>query len=1048
MKNKFALLLTFLILTFNCYSKNEVNLNSLNVLSPRNIGPSGMSGRVTAIDVNLSNKDEIIVGTASGGLWHSSSGGIDWKPLFDEQGTLSIGAVTIQQNNPDVIWVGTGESNPRNSQSSGKGLYKSLDRGRTWQHLGLEHTRNIRRIIIHKDNPEIVYVGVQGSAWADSDQRGVYKTIDGGKNWEKILYINESTGVAEMIVDPVNPNKIFVAMWEFRREPWFFKSGGVGSGIYYTLDGGENWVRLTSDDGLPKGELGRIGLAISKSKPDILYALIEAKKNAMYKSTNGGFNWFKTTEENIGGRPFYYAEIYVDPLNENRVYNIHSVVDWSEDGGYTFKNLLPYSPKVHPDHHAWWIDPDNSNFIIDGNDGGLAISKDMGKSWRFIENLPVAQFYHINIDNAVPYNVYGGMQDNGSWRGPSRVWQRGGIRNHFWQELMFGDGFDVVPDKSNPRYGYAMWQEGNLGRYDLETGAINYIKPVEHIDTVPLRFHWNSGILHDVVDKQTIYFGSQFLHKSTDRGENWQIISPDLTTNNPEKLRQDSSGGLTFDVTGAENHCTIISIAQSEIQSDIIWVGTDDGNIQVTTDGGKSWTNTSNNIKGVTKGSWIAQVHASFYDEAEAFAVINNYRRGDWSAYLLHTSDFGKTWNNILAGKDFDSYSLSFIQDSKEENLMFLGMEFGLYFSLDKGKSWQKWDKNYPSVPTIDLKIHKETDDLVIGTFGRAAWIIDNISVLRELAKNKTGILKEKIRLFSVPDAYLAVVRQADGTRFAGDAIYKGKNLPYGAMITLNVNPSLSDSNNNKFTSKDSIRLEYYSDGKLIRKYHIKSDSNLMRTYWDLRYDGVRNPNKQSKDNEDLPSGLAVLPGKYRLVAYYLDSKDSIDFEVKSDPRMDYNIDDAKSIIELHKSIDSVNIRLGDALDKLSDAKKRVELFEKIINDLEPADKDTLLKLNKGIKEKIESIYENYRGKSGLKGIVRRKDLLSNNIGSSSWYLQSAYASPNSTHRAIIEKTKKQLIEFIDLANDFIIIDWSDYLEYFKKTNLDLFKTIDKIDRE
>ena len=513
-----------LLITLFCFLASWTNAQNLNMkhfkgMSPRSIGPAGMSGRVTSIDVVRSNPDIMYIGTASGGVWKSESGGIAWEPIFDDQRTISIGAIAIQQSNPSVIWVGTGEGNPRNSQSSGAGIYKSLDGGKTWKYLGLEKTRNIHRIIIHPSNPDVVYLSVIGYAWGDTEQRGVYKTTDGGKTWKKILYVNNRTGAADLVMDPSNPNKLIVAMWEYRRWPWYFKSGGKGSGLYITYDGGETWKQKTDKDGLPKGELGRIGLAIAPSKPNIIYALVEAKKNALYKSTDGGDTWSKiTTDKNMGNRPFYYSDIFVDPKNENRIYSLFSLVSKSEDGGKSFKVILPYYGfnSVHPDHHAWYINPDNPNFMIDGNDGGLNITRDGGKTWRFIENLPLAQFYHINIDMQMPYNVYGGMQDNGSWRGPGYAWRQGGIRNAYWEEVVFGDGFDVVPDLEKTHLGYAMWQGGNLERYNLKTGNSQYIKPI-HPEGKELRFHWNAAIAQNPFDKASIYYGSQYVHKSNEQ---------------------------------------------------------------------------------------------------------------------------------------------------------------------------------------------------------------------------------------------------------------------------------------------------------------------------------------------------------------------------------------------------------------------------------------------------------------------------------------------------------------------------------------------------
>ena len=745
-----------------------------------------MSGRVTAIAVPAGDPETIYVGTASGGLWKSDGGGVTWKPIFDTLKVASIGALAIDPENAAVIWVGTGEGNPRNSQTSGNGIYRSLDGGRSWQHLGLEKTRNIYRVIVHPRNPDVVYVAAIGSAWADTPDRGVYRTTDGGKSWKLVLSVNERTGAADLVMDPQNPNKLLAAMWEYRRWPWFFVSGGKGSGLYLTMDGGETWTRRSAADGLPRGELGRIGVAIARSRPEVVYALVESKKNALYRSDDGGLSWKKTADANIGSRPFYYAEIYVDPSNENRIYNLHTNVTVSEDGGRTFRTLL--RGDIHPDHHAWYIDPADPDYLIDGNDGGMAISRDRGQTWRFVENLPLAQYYHINVDTETPYNVYGGMQDNGSWAGPAYVWRADGIVNSDWQLLSFGDGFDVVPDRSDQRFGYSMSQGGSLYRYDRLTGENLQIYPV-HPDGTPLRFNWNAGLAHDPFSPTTIYYGSQFLHRSTDRGQSWQIISPDLTTNDTTKQRQRESGGLTYDVTAAENYTTIIAIAPSPVRQGVIWVGTDDGNVQLTTDGGRSWTNLTGAIQGIPDSTWVPQIHASSYNAGEAFVVFDNHRRNDWTPYLVHTTDFGESWSRMIDGDDVWGYVLSFVQDPVEERLMFAGTEFGLYVSIDRGKTWAKWTHGYPTVSTMDMVIHPREGDLVIGTFGRAAYILDDLTPLRVIARKGVATLKQPLRVFDVPDAYLSFLGRSPGVVSPGNAAFFGENRPFGARISFVANP-------------------------------------------------------------------------------------------------------------------------------------------------------------------------------------------------------------------------------------------------------------------
>ena len=535
----------FCILLFLNTDAQTIDQALLHGMNFRSIGPAGMSGRVTAIDVVESNKRIIYVGTSAGSLWKSTNAGINFQPIFENQKTASVGDIAIFQKNPNVLYMGTGEGNPRNSQSLGYGMYKSLDGGKSWKHLGLEKTKNIHRVIIHPDNEDIVWAGAIGTAWGTSEERGVYKTMDGGKSWEKILYTNESTGVADMVMDPSNPNKLLVAMWEYQRWPWFMNSGGAGSAIHVTMDGGENWQKLGAANGIPKDTLGRIGLAIAASNPNVVYANIETKpENAMYRSDDGGQSFRKTTNEGVGDRPFYYADVEVDPSNENRLYHIATTVSVSEDGGKSFRSIMPMFGGVHSDHHAFWINPDNPQHILDGNDGGLYASHNRGKSWQFHHNLPVGQFYHINVDNEVPYNVYGGMQDNGSWCGPAYKFAIfGKIQNEDFKSVGFGDGFDVIPDPLDSRYGYSMFQGGEFQRYDRLTGIVQNIKP-RHPEGLHLRFNWDAGMAVDPFDKQVLYGGSQFVHKSTDQGNSWSIISPDLTTDDPEKQKQQQSGGL------------------------------------------------------------------------------------------------------------------------------------------------------------------------------------------------------------------------------------------------------------------------------------------------------------------------------------------------------------------------------------------------------------------------------------------------------------------------------------------------------------------------
>lgn len=1034
-----------------------LNMQKLEGMKARSIGPAAMSGRVTAIDVVLKNTDVIYVGTASGGLWRSKSAGVTWEPLFDSMNVASIGALAIDQSNPDVIWVGTGEGNPRNSQTSGNGVYKSIDGGRTWVHLGLDATRNIHRVIIDPRNSDVVYVGAIGSAWGEHPERGVYKTTDAGKTWNKILYVDAKTGVADLVMDPSNPNKLIAAMWQYRRYPWFFQSGGVGSGLYITFDGGATWKKRTDEDGLPKGNLGRIGIAVSRSMPNIIYALIESKKNALYKSDDGGFKWSKVSDKDIGNRPFYYAEIYVDPQNESRLYNLFSVVTVSEDGGKTFQPFIPW--RIHPDHHAFWIHPNDPSFIIDGNDGGLAISHDRGTSWRFVENLPLGQFYHIAVDNETPYNIYGGLQDNGSWRGPAYIWRLGGIRNSYWDLVGGGDGFEVLPDQSGNRYCYGMSQGGELFRYDMETGESKSIKPI-HPDGTFLRFNWNAGLAHDPIALTTIYYGSQFLHKSTDRGNTWQTISPDLTTNDTSKQKQLESGGLTYDVTAAENHCSIIAVAPSPVAQGVIWVGTDDGNVQVTQDGGKSWNNVVRNIRGVPDSTWVPHIHASSYNGSEAFVVFENHRRNDWTPYVYHTKDFGKSWTRIVDEKKVWGYTLSFVQDPVEPKLMFCGTEFGLYVSIDGGSNWNKWRHGFPTVSTTELLIHPKEHDLVIGTFGRSIFVLDDIRPLRSLASKGATVLDKYLHVFDGPNAQITEYKYGLGGWGRTDAMYEGENRPSGAMISFVFNPDTTkkavekNKDGKKETSEktekasskpDSVKVEILSQNEVIRTFKAEVKKGINRVVWGLDRTGERSPSqpKPAKDAPE-PGGEPVLPGKYTARLTYDKYIDSTSVNVTFDPRFSFTNADLQAKFAMRRDF-AKRMRLAtEAADRLRDAKKTIDQISGVLKEREDTTAKLVKKTGASLHDSIKAIDELINAKE-VQGIRRDPNILTAKLGDVQGYLYSSWEAPTETDRIALKDATDQLESITNRINRFFSTQWVNYQKQVDDAKPVFFETYEPL---
>lgn len=1066
---KFFFLLAFLPLLLDAQTIDSSFFNNMKI---RNLGPAGMSGRITAIDVPLDQPEVIYVGAASGGVWKSNSAGLTWEPIFDKMPVQSIGAIKIQQSNTDVIWVGTGEGNPRNSLNCGAGIYKSIDAGKTWQFKGLESTFTIHRIVIDHQNPDIVYVAALGSPWGNNRERGIFKTTDGGESWEKILYINDGTGAADMVMDPDNPNKILVAMWEHGRKPWFFNSGGPGSGMHLTYDGGKTWKKITDKQGLPKGNLGRIGIAIAPSKPDIIYALVEAKVNGLYKSTDGGEKWSLVSDKNIGNRPFYYSEIYVDPKNENRIWNLWSYVSKSEDGGKTFETILDYGKGVHPDHHAFWIHPDDSNYMINGNDGGMNISRDGGKNWRFVENLPVGQFYHINHDNQIPYKLYGGMQDNGTWVGPSSVWKRGGIRNEDWREILFGDGFDAMPKKNDPRYAYAMYQGGNVYLTDTETGYGQNIRP-NHPEQVELRFNWNAALAQDPFSDCGIYFGSQFVHKSNDCGTNWDIISPDLTTNDTAKQKSGISGGLTIDATRAENYTTIICIAPSPLKKDLVWAGTDDGHLQLTKDGGKNWSELSSKLIGAPKGSWIPQIEVSKHDANEAFIVVNNYRKNDWNPYAYHTKDGGLTFRMIASNNQVEGYVRSIVQDPVEPNLLFLGTDRGLYVSIDRGSNWTKWKKGFPSAPVADMKIHPRDHDLIIATFGRAIWVLDNLLPLRTLAQERGAFAQKDFKVFETPDAYLASIRSVDGIRFTADATFLGANKYPRAALSYWVKPEVKkeevEEDDKKKKKKGQKKEEEASakkedkkadekpkkvsvhilnmEGDTIRTLSHKYESGLNKLTWGLDNKGVRYPSRATpKPDDEEAGGISVLPGTYKAIFSLGKLVDSTMITVHADPRIPFDSKAQMAVIKKYQAYEKMVQVAYDGFERIKEVRKTIVLIDKVLEMAPDSTKKDMVKMGKEVTTQIDSLEALYMKPADYKGINSVLPNLNGTLYTASSYIDHPKGPNNSSTANAIEKAELEVKGAISGINALIEGDWMKYREAFEKLDFPLFKDFEKIE--
>lgn len=1057
-------------------------------LKARSVGPATMSGRIADIVAAPSDPRVLYVGAATGGLWNSEDGGLTWKPIFDDQPVAAMGAVAVSADDPDVVWVGTGEGNPRNSVSVGNGVYRTRDGGETWEHLGLEESERIHRILLHPKDPDTAWVAALGKTWGDHPQRGVFKTTDGGETWEKVLYVNDTTGAADLVMDPHNPEKLFAAMWDHRRWPWFFRSGGPGSGLYVTRDGGETWTELGKSDGLPSGELGRMGLGVAPSDPDRVYALIETKPEiALYRSDDGGESFRKTsTDPLVGNRPFYYADLRVDSADPNRIYSLWSMVSVSEDGGKTFEMLVPFAA-AHPDHHAMWIDPADPHHVWLGNDGGVYESRNRGKSWRYVANLPLAQYYHVRVDDELPYNIYGGMQDNGSWKGPNTVWENGGIRNYHWQEVGFGDGFDTVPLPGDPMRGFAMSQEGYLVRWDLRTGERKDVRPPapgaqDGEPTEELRFNWNAAIALDPFDPNTVYYGSQFVHRSRDLGDSWEIVSEDLTTDNPEWQRQDESGGLTLDVTGAENFTTLVALAPSPLERGVLWAGTDDGRLWITRDDAETWQSLEANVPGVPENTWIPHIAPSPHDAGTAFVVFDNHRRSDWTPYVYQTTDYGRTWTS-LATDDLWGYALVIEQDPVDPDLLFLGTEFGLWVSLDGGASWMRWTHGVPTVSVMDLAIQERESDVVLGTHGRAAYVLDDVSPLRELSAET---MAEPLHLFPIPPAQKHRVAQTGSSRFPGSTEFRGEAEPYGALITLSLtDPELPHPDEEVQAREDGETTEVQAEpieeegaenvarrraaeeeeteapegeeeeddaekpekpkveveitdasGEVVRTFEPEVHRGVNRIVWDLRRDAFKEPPRP----EDMPrwwepAGPEVLAGTYTVTVRYEDEEASAPVEVLEDPRYDLSAESRQAKLDALLRAGALQESLATAIERVIETRKDVQEIvsrAKEANDeAEEEDREKpyedLAKAGGKLVKALTDLEKELWTPPGEKGIPAGEHAWSK-VSYVQRSLGSSFDAPTESQKAYLAVAEAKTAEALDKVNAF----FADEVEPFR----------------
>ena len=911
----------------------------VNQLEWRNIGPANMGGRINDFAVVEADPNIVFAATASAGVWRTTNNGVTWEPVFDEQPVSSIGDIAVAPSDPSIVWVGSGESNNRQSSSWGNGVYKSTDGGDSWTNVGLEDTLHIGRIVIHPTNPEVVYVAATGHLWGPNDDRGLYKTTDGGQTWTNTLFIDRDTGMTDVAMDPVSPGTLYAASYQRRRTAFGFSGGGPGSGIYKTTNGGESWRRLT--DGLPDGITGRVGLDIYRSDPRIVYAVVQNANGGMFRSDDRGESWTRMSDTNP--RPMYYSQIRIDPLNDQRIWAAGARMVYSQDGGKTFVD--DWVQTIHGDFHALWINPADSNHMLAGSDGGVHYSYDRGRTWDFVNTMALGQFYEIGYDMETPYNIYGGLQDNGSWGGPVRTLYRRGITNEDWFRVGGGDGFYTQVDPNDPTTLYVESQNGNVSRLDLETSERKSIRPEPEDESERYRFDWNSPILISPHNSQTIYYGGNRLFKSTDRGDTW-TTTDDLSKDQDRDEMPIMGVEVTDDTPsrhdGISTFGQIISISESPRREGVLYVGTDDGNVQVSQDGGTSWQEVAGLIPDLPEGTYVSRVQASYHADTRVYATMDGHRSDDYSVYVYVSEDSGDSWRS-LASNIPDGHTMNVIREHpRNENLLVLGGEFGAYITINRGEEWHQIKGAVPTVPVDDIAIHSRDNDLILGTHGRSIWVLDDMTPLEKLSE---GVLASNLHLFDVRDAIGYRINNHKGN--TGHKMFIAPNPPEGALIHYFLNDEVDGEDAVEVTIQDGA-------GEVIRTFDGPGSVGLNRVNWDLRREPPVPLTGQGGFGGP-PPGPRALPGTYGVQVTVGGRQATTSVKVSDDPRINVSAADRRSqqdamlrlgnliarLTEAHQTAESLQTQLGSLAESLEDAEvpasvsSLVESVSERVDDLE-----------------------------------------------------------------------------------------------------------------
>ena len=832
----------------------------------RSIGPAVMGGRIDVVAAHEDSPSVLYIGAASGGVWKSVNMGTTWQPIFDGHETSSIGDIAIAPSDSEILWVGTGEPNNRQSSSFGHGVYKSEDAGATFQHMGLERTGHIGQVVVHPRDPGLVYVAALGPLWAPGEERGVFRTRDSGKTWETVLFVDQDTGAVDLVMDPTNPGVLYAALYQRRRVPWGFSGGGMGGGLYKTTDGGDVWKKL--ENGLPRGPLGRIGVDLFRSDPRIVYAVVEHKsEGGVYRSPDRGESWTKVSS--LNPRPMYYSHIFIDPADAARIYVLGAEFFYSDDGGTTFvenEEMTPtYDVGVHGDHHTLWIDPKSSHHLVLGGDGGLYVSWDRGRHWDKVNNIPLAQFYSVAVDMETPYNVYGGTQDNHSWFGPSATRNYIGILNEDWRQINFGDGMYQQTDPTDGATIFTSSQGGNVVRLDRRTGDRKSVRPHAGADEDDYRFHWTSPILVSRHKPGVLYLGGNRLFRSNDRGDTW-LASPDLTWNE-DRDELPIMGSFPGEETlsrndGVADWGTLTTIAESPLDASILYAGTDDGRIQLSRDGGETFEALEGNLQGFDpRRATVSRIVASQASNRRAYVSFDRHQLGDFAPYIFVTEDFGGSFRAIDAGLPRLGWVNVVLEHPRNHDLLFAGTETGLYISFDRGGNWLRMSGNFPTVPVDDLQIHPRENDLVVGTHGRSIYILDDLTALE---RHRPG--GDSVQLFDVRKATVFLPWKHES--YGAQRHFVGRNPEFGALVTYHL-------------ARPAERVEIQiadAEGNLVRKLEGPAGSGFQRAGWDLRAEGPT----------DVPRGRGPLvpPGRYEVALVAGSERRESSVEVVLDPRL------------------------------------------------------------------------------------------------------------------------------------------------------------------